>query len=65
MNVRIVPRDDPNRTFLYSVQEPPRTDDTGEHLIVTPTGRADLAFKLRIQTEVAEILLDDEPGDWW
>lgn len=63
MNVRIVPRHAPNRTDLYGGIGTLKTDPTGEWLVFFRL-RFRSAFRLPMK-DVAEILLDDEPGDFF
>jgi len=62
MNVRITPRGQPQREDLYGGVGKVRSD--GELLSLYdrryPTVRVVL-----VQRQVAEIALDDDPGDWW
>jgi hypothetical protein len=62
MNVRIVPRRRPTRTLLYGGVD--RVESDGERLFLRrmtaePKWWAELPLKA-----VAEILVDDLPGDW-
>lgn len=62
MTVRIVPRHAPNRTELYSGVVPPLTSD-GESLHL-PIRDGELWAGVRIKlVDIAEILLDHDPGD--
>jgi hypothetical protein len=59
VNVRITPRGTPNRTNLYGGIETVRSD--GTWLVLYRT-HGPVVLPMR---QVAEIALDDEPGDWW
>lgn len=60
MNVRIVPRGQPQRTDLYSAANEPLVVWDGQLIIPLHDGPVEV---LQLK-DVAEIWLDDEPGDW-
>lgn len=61
MNVRIRPRSAPSRTDLYGGVV--AVYSNGATLILSlPEKGCSVRVPLKA---VAEILLDDEPGDWW
>lgn len=62
MNVRIVPRDHPERTLLFGGIE--RVLAHEGYLVLVEQNFPGYPFTLPMR-EVAELLLDDEPGDWW
>jgi hypothetical protein len=67
MNVRITPSKPPNRTYLYyGVVGPLRSDGHTLHLEVNGYVMPDARpfFHLRL-ADIAEIALDEEPGDFF
>jgi hypothetical protein len=62
MNVRIVPRRAPNRTLLYGGVD--RVESDGERLFVRRTVREPKWWAELPLRAVAEILIDEHPGDW-
>lgn len=67
MNVRLIPRDAPKRTDLYGGIDVVHSDGTMLKLIGGSQVGGERWFEEVhiLQRHVAEILLDDEPGDWW
>lgn len=60
MNVRITPRDHPRRTVLYGGVVK-RVESDGVSLWIACR---DVNHRVLL-VSVADIQLDDEPGDWW
>lgn len=61
--MRIIRHHSPHRTELYGGISAVTAD--GTVLILTPTRRPAEALIVLNQRFVAEILLDNEPGNWW
>jgi len=59
MNVRLTPHGQPQRTDLYGGVSRIVSDGIRLTLVVP---HAEVSIPLR---QVAELALDEEPGDWW
>lgn len=60
MNVRITPRGHPERTELYGGVNPPVHVEAGMVVLRLPSRAVVLSLK-----DVAEIALDEDPGDYF
>jgi len=66
MNVRITPRDHPTRTDTYGGVLLVRSDGQFLHLEQVYPGHALMGQVTRLKlADIAEIALDDQPGDLW